>query len=314
VARDIFEITLHGGSAQATLSSGRVVIGCRQSKTAPETLGETVVVRQFAHGNHGILAGADQRLDTTNTINDFAMKNEVVERTFHSIANVPKVLGMWQGSQNLQATPMESRTESKQMTAIEYILGMEEIIKASWALFQLDGAVAFQLSEISPLPPPFCAKDLPGGLTQKLNVCQIRRTNRHSVESDEGCASESNSETGGWLNWDGDLDDLNDSKGNCVPDFESDMEQDYAIEVLECPEQRDVSVSRDDPRVIRPTPISMRQAHQVLGSVNAIEMVRNMGVRNKQHRMRQCLTSIFMYHGREFHLEINHAPMVSSSL
>jgi hypothetical protein len=48
---------------------------------------------------------------------------------------------------------------------------MEEIIKASWSLFQHDGAAAFKLSELSPLPPALSAKDLPGERTQILNIC-----------------------------------------------------------------------------------------------------------------------------------------------
>jgi len=48
------------------------------------------------------------------------------------------------------------------MTAVGYILDTEEIVKASWSLFQHDGAATFKLSERSPLPPALSAKDLPG--------------------------------------------------------------------------------------------------------------------------------------------------------
>jgi hypothetical protein len=71
------------------------------------------------------------------------------------------------------------------MTAVGYISDMEVMIKASWSLFQHDGAAAFTLSERSPLPPALSAKNLPGGSTQILNVRRIWRINRHPVESDE---------------------------------------------------------------------------------------------------------------------------------
>jgi hypothetical protein len=46
------------------------------------------------------------------------------------------------------------------MTAVGYISDMEEIVKAFWSLFWHDGVAVFKLSEISPLPPAFSAKDL----------------------------------------------------------------------------------------------------------------------------------------------------------
>ena len=110
-----------------------------------------------------MLAGADPELDTTNTENDSEMKKEVEERKLHRMAKVHDFLEMWKGSQNLCATREESRAQNKQMTAMGCILDMEEIVKASWSLFQHEGEAAFKLSERSPLPPPLSAKDLPGG-------------------------------------------------------------------------------------------------------------------------------------------------------
>jgi hypothetical protein len=60
VDRDIFSIIPHGVGVEASYSLARDVIGWRQSKTTGETLRETVVVRQFARANNGILAGTDQ--------------------------------------------------------------------------------------------------------------------------------------------------------------------------------------------------------------------------------------------------------------
>jgi len=50
------------------------------------------------------------------------------------------------------------------------------------------------------------AKNLPGGWTQVLNVCWIKRFDCHPPESDENCAPESISDTKCWLNWNGDSD------------------------------------------------------------------------------------------------------------
>jgi hypothetical protein len=111
------------------------------------------------------------------------MKTEVKERTFYSMANVQNFWEMWQGTHNLRTTQEESRTLNNQVTAIGYISDMVEIVKASWAHFQHDGAAAFKLSERSHLPPALSAKDLPAGQTQILNVRQIQRINRHPVES-----------------------------------------------------------------------------------------------------------------------------------
>jgi hypothetical protein len=148
------------------------------------------VVRQFARANNRILAGTDPELDNANTENDSEMKKEAEERKLHRMAKVHDVLEMWQGSQNLCATQKESRSQNMQMTPVGYISDTEEIVKASWSLFQHDGAAAFKLSERSPLPPPLSAKDLPGGRTQILNVPRIRRISHQSVESDEDSTPE----------------------------------------------------------------------------------------------------------------------------
>jgi len=161
------------------------------------------------------------------------------------------------------------------MTAIGYILDTEEIVKASWSLFQHDGAAAFKLSEISPLPPALSAKDLPGGRTQLLNVHHIWRINRHSVKSDEQSAPEIISDNTSWLNWNGILDNANDSGDDSVGDNESDIEWNNGIKDPECPEQQDVSAAPNVPLSDRPTWKSKRQAEKVLVTVNAIKMRRN---------------------------------------
>jgi hypothetical protein len=81
------------------------------------------------------------------------------------------------------------------MTAVGNFSDTKEIIEASWSNFQPDGAAAFQLSEISPLPPALSTKDLPGRQTQVSDVHWIRRINNYSSKSDEYSTSESISNT-----------------------------------------------------------------------------------------------------------------------
>jgi len=188
---------------------------------------------------------------------------------------------MWQGSQNRCATQKESRVQHNQMTTIGYIMDTEELVKASWSLFQHDGVAAFILSERSPLPPRLSVNKLPGGWTQILNVRLIRRINHHPVKSAEDSAPETISDSEDCLNWNGDLENPTDSADYCATDIESGIAQDLSIEDSECPEQRDVSSSPNIPRLIGPERTSKRQAEKVLVTVNAIETRRNKGVKKK---------------------------------
>jgi len=291
VARDIFSIIPHGVGVEASFSLGPGVIGWRQSKTTGETLCEKVIVRQFARANKVILAGTDPEMDTMNTENDSEMKKEAEERKLHRMANVHDFLEMWQGSQNLRATQKESRAQNTQMTAVGYISDTEEIAKSSWSLFQHDGAAAFRLSERSPFTPAWSAKDLPGGRTKILNIRRIRRSNRHPVESDEDSARESISDTEDWINWNGDLDNPNDSEEDCAADDDSDIEHNNCIEDPECPDQQEVSAAPNVPGLVRPTHKLKRQAEKVLMTLNAAERRRNKGGKKKYDRMRQWFTS-----------------------
>jgi len=186
---------------EASFSLSQDVIGWRYSKNTGETLREKVVVMQFTRSNNWILAGTDSEIDTMNTENNPEMKKETEERQLHRMAKVHHFLEMWQGSQNLCATQKELHTQNMQMTAVGYISDMEEIVIAFWSLFQHDGAAAFKLSERSPLPLALSAKHLPGGQSEMLKVHRIRRMNRHPVESDEDCASDSILDSHDWLNW-----------------------------------------------------------------------------------------------------------------
>jgi len=215
VARDIFSIIPYAVRVEASFSLRRDVIGWRQSKTTGETLREKVIVRQFARANNGMLVGDCEALDSVETQNDLELKKETEERKFHWMAKVYDFLEMWHGSQKLHATQKESRAQNDQTTTGGYISDTKEIINASRSNFQHDGAAAFKLSERSPLPPALSAKDVSGGRTQILNIPWIRRIHCHPSESDKDSAPETISNTENWLNWNGDLDNPNESEDEC---------------------------------------------------------------------------------------------------
>jgi len=124
-------------------------------------------------------------------------------------------------------------------------------------------------------------KDLPGGRTQVLNVRQIEQINRHPAESAEISSAERISDTKNWLNWNGDLDNANNSEDDWEADNESEMEMDNGREDSETLEHRYVSAAPNVPGFIRPTPRSKQQIWKVLMTVNKMEMRRNKGIKKK---------------------------------
>jgi hypothetical protein len=94
------------------------------------------------------------------------MKTKMEDRKIHRMPNIHHCLEMWQGTQNLTSTPKKSQAQNKGMTALGYISDPEEIVKASWSLFQPDGVGMFKLSETSPLQPVWSGKDFPREQTQ----------------------------------------------------------------------------------------------------------------------------------------------------
>jgi hypothetical protein len=281
VVHNIFSIIPHVVGVDASFFLGRDVIGGRQSTTGGGTLREKVIVKQFAWANNGILAGTDPELDTMNTENKSEMKKVADQRKSHRLAKVHNFLEIWKGSQNLRATQKESLAQNMQMTAVWYVSDPEEIVKSSWSLFQHDGEAALKLSERSPFPPALAAKDLPGGRTQILNVCPIRRINRHPVRSDEDSPPESISNTEDWINWNGNLENPNYNEENIAADDDTDIAHNNCIEDLECPQQQDVSATPNVPRLVWPTGNSKRQAEIVLMTVNAAETRRYRGGKKK---------------------------------
>jgi len=92
------------------------------------------------------------------------------------------------------------------------------------------------------------------------------------------------------------------------------MEQDNSIKDPECPVHWDASPAPNVPRLIRSTRRPKWQGEMLLVTVDAIETRRNQGVKKIYGRMRRCFISFFMYHHREFKLEICDGWMVSSIL
>ena len=238
------------------------------------------MVTQFARANHGLLAGDDPVLDPTSTDNDMEMKREAEEKKLHPMAKVHDVLEMRQCSQNLRATQTECRAQNRQMTAVGYIPDTDEIVKASWSHFQHDGGAALKLSEKSPVPPALSAKDLPGEGTQVLNTHQIIQIDHYPAERDEDCPPESISDTHNCLNWNGDMDNPNDSEDDREVHNESHMELESGTEDSETPEQRNVIAASNVPGLIRPIQWSKKKAEQTLMMVNIMETGRIKGINN----------------------------------
>ena len=203
-------------------------------------------------------------LDTTATPNDLERKKEPDERKMDRMAQVYDFLEMCQGSQNLHAAQKECRAQNKQMTTIECISDMEEIVEVSWSVSKHDGAAAFQLSERSPLPPAMSANDLPGGRTQVSIVCRIRWIDHRRAKSNVDSAPESISDTKDWLTRNGHSDDPNCSEDIWEADNISSIELDKGIKALDGPEDQIVSATLSVPGMIRPTWSSMQQAQKGL--------------------------------------------------
>jgi len=114
-----------------------------------------------------------------------------------------------------------------------------------------------------------------------LNVRRIERIDRHPAESDEDSTPERISETENWLNWNGDLDNPNDSEDDCEADKESDMELDTCSDVSETLGVRNVSAAPNVPGVIRPIRQSKKMVEKALLTVNIMETRRIKGIKKQ---------------------------------
>jgi hypothetical protein len=121
----------------------------------------------------------------------------------------------------------------------------------------------------------FSAKDLPGRRSQILNVRGIKSIDHHHAESVEDSSPDSISDTKNWLNWNGDLDNPNNSDDVWEADNESDTDLDNGSEDSETLEVRNVSAEPNVPGLIRPIRRSKKNVEQALLMVNIMETRRN---------------------------------------
>jgi len=156
------------------------------------------------------------------------------------MAKVDARLEMWKNSHNLHATLKKSHAHTKQVSMAGYFSDTEEIIQPSWSLFQHDCVAAFELWERLPLPPAFSAKDLPGRWTYVLNISRILTIDHHPVESDEDSVPQSIMDNKSLYNWNGDMDNPNNSKDDCKADVECDIDLGSIIKHPTITEQRGV--------------------------------------------------------------------------
>jgi hypothetical protein len=90
------------------------------------------------------------------------------------------------------------------------------------------------------------------------------------------------------------LDNPNNSEDDWEADNESDIELDNGSEESETPEERNLSVALNVPRLIRPIQQSKKKVENALLTVNIMETRRNKGIKNKLDRMRQCIITKFI--------------------
>jgi len=239
------------------------------------TLRVKVILRQCAWPTNGIYSVYDPVLDTTEAENDIELNKAAADRKLHKMAKVHDFLEMWQGSQNVRATQKESRAQNKQMTAVGYFSDPEEIVNASWTTFKPHCAAAFKLSERSPQPPALSSIDLPGGRTQLLNICRMKKIDRDQTASDENRAPESISDSGDLLHRNDDLENPNLSEDSWEAHDESKLDQDNVILNPDTPKQQEVCAQQNVPGLIRPPRRSKPKAEMSIQTVSAMETRRN---------------------------------------
>jgi hypothetical protein len=131
------------------------------------------------------------------------------------------------------------------------------------------------------------AKDLPGGRTQVINICQIIKMDRHTSHSCEDSAPESISDTENWLTSKDDLDHPTERENECEADDKSDIEPCSGLKPSESPDHLVVHAIQNVPTLIQPIPKSIKQAEKGVVTVSAIETMRNKGIKNKKGRLGQ---------------------------
>jgi hypothetical protein len=101
-------------------------------------------------------------------------------------------------------------------------------------------------------------------------------------------------ETEGWLNWNVDIDNRNNSEEDCAPHVESNIEQYNVFNNPECQEQRNVRAKPDVLALIRPRRKLYRQATNVFVKVNAIDTRTITELKKIQNEIHQDFSSFFV--------------------
>jgi len=70
-------------------------------------------------------------MDTTTTENQSDIQRVADQRKLHTMAEISKLMKMWQQSENIHSTQKESNNQNYQMTAVGYISVKKEIVTAS---------------------------------------------------------------------------------------------------------------------------------------------------------------------------------------
>lgn len=148
-----------------------------------------------------------------------------------------------------------------------------------------------------------------------FNFRQIGRIDYPLGEHDADSVLECIFDAKNWLNFNGDLDNPNQSKYDCDADNESDIKLGNAIKASESPEHHVVSVTPNVLGMIPPTWRSMNQADKAFMTITAMETRRNEGNKKKSDRMGQCVSNRFyMFLDQKFHLEIYYGRIVTSRM
>jgi hypothetical protein len=109
----------------------------------------------------------------------------------------------------------------------------------------------------------------------------MRRVNRHPAESDVDSSLESISATENSLNWNGDLDNSNQTEDNWEANNESDVELDNGSENSETSQQRKDCAAPNVPGLIRSIRPTKTKVEKPLMTVDIMERRRNTGIKKK---------------------------------
>jgi hypothetical protein len=124
----------------------------------------------------------------------------------------------------------------------------------------------------------------------------MKRIYLQPLKSDEDSTPESILYTKYCLNWNGNLNNPTDSKDNCETDGKFDIELANVNKDAESPERGDKSTMPNVAGLIQPLRMSNRIAEKWLVAANAIQIMSNMGIKNKYERKNsEIVLGLFCY-------------------